>query len=49
MAIQAGFALWLALAGGHHRVTAVVSKAYVFGDQPLVVLSKHNREARKTS
>jgi hypothetical protein len=35
------------LAGGHHRVTAVISKAEVAGGQSPVVLSKHHRQATK--
>jgi hypothetical protein len=46
-ATQTGSALWLALAGGQHRVTAVISKATVVGGQSSVVLSKHHRGARK--
>jgi hypothetical protein len=47
MATQTGSALWLALAGGHHRVKAVIFKAKVVGGQFSVVLSKHHRKARK--
>ena len=47
MVTQTGSALWLALAGGHHRVTAVISKAKVVGGQSSVVLSNHHRGARK--
>ena len=46
---QTGSALWLALAGGHHRVTAVISKAKLVGGKSSVVLSKHHRAARKTA
>jgi hypothetical protein len=49
MATQTASALWLALAGGHHRVTAVVSKAKVIVGQSSVVLSNHHRGARKAS
>ena len=49
MVTQTGSALWLALAGGHHRVTAVISKAKVVGGQSSVVLSNHHRGARKTA
>jgi hypothetical protein len=49
MTTQAGSALWLALAEGHHRVTAVISKAKVVGGKSSVVLSKHHRAARKTA
>jgi len=49
MATQTGSALLLALAGGHHRVTALISKAGVVGGQSSVVLSKHHRGARKTA
>jgi hypothetical protein len=48
-ATQVGSAFWLALAGGHHRVTAVISKAKVVGGQSSVVFSKHHRGARKNS
>ena len=49
MATQTGSALWLALVGGRHRVTAVISKAKVVGGQSSVVLSKHRRGARKAA
>ena len=41
MATQTGSALWLALAGGHHRATAVISKAKAVGGHSSVVLGKH--------
>jgi hypothetical protein len=47
MVTQTGSALWLALAGGHHRVTAVISEAREVGGQFSAVLSKHHRGARK--
>jgi hypothetical protein len=47
MATKAGSALWLALAGGHHRETAVISKAEVSGGQSSLVLSKDQREAER--
>jgi len=49
MVNQTGSALWLALAGGHHRVTAVISKLKIVGGQSPVVLSNHHRGARKTA
>ena len=49
MVTKTGSALRLALAGGHHRVTAVISKAKVVGGQSSVVLRNHHREARKTA
>jgi hypothetical protein len=47
MATQAGSTLWLALTGGHHRITAAISKAYVVGGQSSVVLSKASQRSEK--
>jgi hypothetical protein len=44
---QISSALWLALAGGHYRVTGKNSKAEVVGGQSSIVLRKRHREARK--
>ena len=49
MVTQTGSTLRLALAGSHHRVTAVISKKKVVGGQFSVVLSKHHIGARKTA
>jgi hypothetical protein len=42
MATHAGSALWLALAGGDHRVTAVISRKKVVGGQSSSQRSEKN-------
>ena len=49
MVTQTGSALWLALAGGHHRVKAVIFKAKVVGGQSSVEFSVLIIEEREKS